>query len=62
MAADQVVAVANCIRFHYDDGRTHLSWVTGEEVNPAVWISIVLVVVVFINLIQVRVRMRLNLT
>lgn len=56
LAAHQVVQVTSCIRFHYDDGRTYLSWSTGEKVNPAVWISMTLVVVVLVNMIKVRVR------
>jgi amino acid transporter len=55
MAADQIVQVSNSIRFHYDDGKTHLAWAIGESVDPAVWISMTLVVVVLINTVKVRV-------
>jgi amino acid transporter len=61
LAADQVVQVANSIRFQYDDGRTQLSWATGVSVDPAVWISMALVIVITLNMMKVRVsemRMR----
>ncbi|KAL2374908.1 hypothetical protein RJZ57_000601 [Blastomyces gilchristii] len=50
LAADQLVAVANTIRFKYiDDYGTHLEWVTGRSVHAAVWVSVVLVTVTLIN-------------
>ncbi|KAI1913774.1 hypothetical protein LOZ53_002226 [Ophidiomyces ophidiicola] len=55
LAADQLVAVTNSVKFHFDDGRTHLSWVVGENVHAAVWITLVLVVVSVINMFPVKV-------
>jgi amino acid transporter len=60
LAADELVAVSQTVRFHYDDheigGHTFLSWAVGEEVDPVVWISLFLVLVVIINMLPVRVR------
>ncbi|OAR01600.1 hypothetical protein LLEC1_00467 [Akanthomyces lecanii] len=57
LAASQVVAFANAVRFSYDDtefgGKTVIHWNTGENVDSAVWISICLVVIVIINLLPV---------
>lgn len=57
LAASQVVAFANAVRFSYDDrylgGKTVIHWHTGENVDSAVWISICLVVIVIINLLPV---------
>ncbi|WEW60397.1 hypothetical protein PRK78_005882 [Emydomyces testavorans] len=55
LAADQLVAVANSVKFHFDDGRTYISWVVGENVHAAVWITLVLVVVTIINMFPVKV-------
>jgi amino acid permease len=55
LAADQIVAVSNTVKFHYDDGRTFLSWVVGENVNAAVWISLFLIIVTVINMFPVKV-------
>jgi len=53
-AATQIVAASKVVRFQYDDGQTSLIWTTGEDVNPAVWISVFLVVVIIINLFPVK--------
>ncbi|TAQ89173.1 hypothetical protein B7494_g2498 [Chlorociboria aeruginascens] len=55
LAADELVAVTNTVRFEYDDGRTYLKWVVGESVDPAIWIALFLVLVVCINLAPVKV-------
>ncbi|OAX81601.1 hypothetical protein ACJ72_04055 [Emergomyces africanus] len=55
LAADQLVAVANTIRFKYiDDHGTHLEWVTGGSVHAAVWVSVVLITVTLINTLPVK--------
>ena len=56
LAADQLVAVSNLIKFRYDDGVTFLNWAVGESVDNAVWICVFLVIVTAINLLPVRVR------
>jgi amino acid transporter len=56
IAAQELVACTNSVRFSYDDGRTFLSWSVGESVDPAVWVSLFLVLVVAINMLPVRVR------
>jgi amino acid transporter len=59
LAAAQVVAFANAVRFSYDDtginGNTVIHWQTGENVDSAVWITLCLVVVVIINLFPAKV-------
>lgn len=55
MAADQIVTVAASIRFQYDDGHTFISWATGMNPSPALWISVFLVVVIIVNMIPVKV-------
>jgi hypothetical protein len=55
LAADELVAVTNTVKFRYDDGTTFLSWVVGENVDPAVWIALFLVLVTCINLFPVKV-------
>lgn len=55
LAADQLVAVTNSVRFRYDDGKTFLHWETGENVHPAVWISLFLFLVTMINMLPVKV-------
>jgi amino acid transporter len=56
LAADELVAVSNAIKFRYDDGRTFLNWRIGEEVDNAVWISVFLILAITINLFPVKVR------
>ncbi|KAM0740202.1 hypothetical protein ACQRIT_005386 [Beauveria bassiana] len=57
LAASQVVAFANSVRFSYDDtgfgGKTIIHWYTGENVDSAIWISLCLFVIVIINLLPV---------
>jgi hypothetical protein len=61
ITADELVAVTNAVQFRYDDGKTFLSWVVGESVHPAVWISVFLVLVIIINMFPVKVRIGLSL-
>ena len=56
LAADQLVAVSNAVKFRYDDGTTFLNWEVGEKVDNAVWITVFLVLVILINMFPVRVR------
>ncbi|OAA47255.1 proline-specific permease [Beauveria brongniartii RCEF 3172] len=57
LAASQVVAFANSVRFSYDDtgfgGKTIIHWYTGENVDSAIWITLCLFVIVIINLLPV---------
>ena len=55
IAADELTAVSNTISFRYDDGKTFLNWVTGENVDPAVWITLFLALVIIINMFPVKV-------
>ena len=55
LAADELVAVTNTVKFHYDDGKTFLRWVVGEDVDPAVWLSLFLILVTIINMLPVKV-------
>lgn len=54
MGADQIVTVASAIRFQYGDDHTFISWDTGMNTNPAIWISVFLVAVVVLNMIPVK--------
>lgn len=58
LAADELVAVSNTIKFRYDDGITFLNWPVGEKVDNAVWISLFLVLVTLINMFPVRVSIK----
>lgn len=66
LAADELVAVSNTVKFRYDDrnitgipnGKTYLNWEVGNNVDNAVWISLFLVIVVTINLLPVKVSLR----
>lgn len=62
MGADQIVTVASAIRFQYGDDRTFISWETGMNTNPAIWISLFLVAVVILNMIPVKVSYFLSTT
>jgi hypothetical protein len=55
LAANQLVAVSNIVKFHYDDGIVLLNWKTGEEVDHAVWFSAFLICVIIFNMFPVRV-------
>ncbi|EEP82095.1 conserved hypothetical protein [Uncinocarpus reesii 1704] len=55
LAADQLVAATNSVKFHYEDEHTLLSWKVGENVHAAVWITLVLVVVTIVNMFPVKV-------
>ncbi len=63
LAADELVAVSNTVKFRYDDrdvpgipnGKTYLNWAVGNNVDNAVWISLFLVIVVTINVLPVKV-------
>ncbi|KAL3422348.1 amino acid permease [Phlyctema vagabunda] len=54
LAADELVAVTTTVKFRYDDGTTFISWVVGEKVDPAVWLSLFLILVTTINMIPVK--------
>jgi len=54
--AEELVAIAQLLKFTYDDGTTYLSWVIGNEVDPAVWIGTFLIIVTILNMCPVRVR------
>lgn len=55
LAADELVAFSNSVKFKYDDGRTLLNWKVGNEVDSAVWVTLALVLCVTINMLPVRV-------
>ncbi|KAK3319967.1 putative amino acid transporter, partial [Cercophora scortea] len=55
LAADELVAVSNTVKFRYDDGTTFLNWKIGENVDNAVWITVFLALVIIINMFPVRV-------
>jgi amino acid transporter len=55
LAADELVAFSNSVKFSYDDGRTFLNWKVGNAVDPAVWVTLALVLCVTINMLPVRV-------
>lgn len=56
LAADELVAVSQTVNFIYDDGKTFLAWKVGDNVDPAVWISLFLALVIIINMLPVKVR------
>jgi len=62
LAADELVAVSNTIKFRYDDGRTFLNWKIGEDVDTGVWITVFLVLAISINMFPVKVRRPLQRT
>lgn len=55
LAADELVAFSNSVKFKYNDGRTLLNWKVGNEVDPAVWVTLALVLCITINMLPVRV-------
>lgn len=55
LAADELVAFSNSVKFRYDDGRTFLNWKVGEAVDPAVWVSLALVLCIIVNMLPVKV-------
>ena len=55
IAADELTAVSNTIDFRYDDGKSFLSWTTGQNIDPAVWITLFLALVIIINMFPVKV-------
>jgi len=55
LGAQELVAASDAVNFRYDDGRTLLSWPTGESVDNAVWISVFLILAITVNLFPVRV-------
>lgn len=61
LAADQLVAFSNAIRFQYDDNRTSLIWKVGVDTDPAVWVSLGIVLVISFNMLPVRVSPTLSL-
>ncbi|KAK2747294.1 hypothetical protein FQN57_002192 [Myotisia sp. PD_48] len=54
LAADQLVAVTNSVKFHYNDNTTYLSWKVGESVHAAVWITLFLILVTIVNALPVK--------
>lgn len=56
IAADELVAVAETMKFSYDDGTTSLNWTVGENVDNAVWVTVFMSLVVIINMFPVQVR------
>ena len=56
LAADELVAVSNTIKFRYDDGKTFLNWKIGEDVDTGVWISVFLILAIAINMFPVKVN------
>lgn len=56
LAAEELTAVANSVKFEYSDGRTFLSWAVGLNVDAAVWIGLFLILATIINLFPVKVR------
>jgi yeast amino acid transporter len=61
LAADQLVAFSNSVKFQYNDNRTYLNWKVGMETDPAVWVPLALVLVVLFNMLPVRVSPTLSL-
>jgi len=55
LAADELVAVSQTVRFEYSDGKTYLAWKVGQNVDPVVWISLFLLLVLIINMFPVKV-------
>src|SRR5436190_8203114 len=45
LAADELVAATDTVKFRYDDGRTYLNWKVGENVEPAIWVTLFLALV-----------------
>ncbi|KAH8812741.1 proline-specific permease [Xylogone sp. PMI_703] len=54
LASDELVAIANSIKFRYDDGTTYLNWKVGENTDSAVWIALFLIIVITINMFPVK--------
>lgn len=57
IAAEEITAVSNTMDFRYDDGRTFLSWPVGQNIDPAVWITLFLALVIVVNMFPVKVSM-----
>lgn len=55
LASEEMVAVANSVKFQYDDGRTILAWKIGLKIDAAVWIGLFLILATTINLFPVKV-------
>lgn len=55
IAAEEITAVSNTMDFRYDDGRSFLSWPVGQNIDPAVWITLFLALVIVINMFPVKV-------
>jgi len=55
IAAEEITAVSNTMDFRYDDGRTFLNWPVGQNIDPAVWITLFLALVIIINMFPVKV-------
>ena len=59
IAAEEITAVSNTIDFRYDDGISFLSWPIGQNIDPAVWITLFLTLVITINMFPVKVCFQL---
>jgi hypothetical protein len=57
IAAEEITAVSNTMDFRYDDDRTFLSWPVGQNIDPAVWITLFLALVIVVNMFPVKVSM-----
>lgn len=55
IAAAELTAVSNTIDFSYNDGKTILRWPVGQNIDPAVWITLFLALVIIINMFPVKV-------
>jgi hypothetical protein len=56
LAAEELTAISNSLKFEYNDGRTFLAWTVGLKVDGAVWIGLFLILATIINLFPVKVR------
>ena len=54
LAAEELTAVANSVKFEYNDGRTFLAWAVGLKIDAAVWIGLFLILATAINLFPVK--------
>lgn len=55
IAAEEITAVSNTIAFKYDDEVSYLDWSVGQNIDPAVWITLFLALVIIINMFPVKV-------
>lgn len=55
LAAEELTAISNLVKFEYSDGKTFLAWAVGLNVDAAVWIGLFLILATIINLFPVKV-------